>query len=231
MAAPDPAVPGAPVEPDADASDAEWEAYTRAAYEYEQRNRPESRMLKVWLVVASAIGLYAAVSLVLDKLSYFEQTAAGHAPSLACNVNAVVGCGQVINTPQASIFGSMPNPVLGVVVWPALGVIGVLLLSGVSLRTWHWVGLQVGVVCAIAMVSWLQFESIFRINALCPWCMVTWAVTIPTFWAVTGRNLRRWAYGHPVAKVFYDVVPLWIVLHYLVLGGVILAHFGSRIWA
>ena len=167
----------------------------------------------------------------LDKLSYFEQLAAGHAPSLACNVNAVVGCGSVINTPQASIFWSLPNPVIGVVAWPVVTALGVLLLSGVALRRWHWVGLQVGVVGGIAMVSWLQFETIFRINALCPWCMVTWAVMIPTFWAVTGRNLRRWAYGNAAARVVYDVVPLWIVLHFVVLAVVIVTHFGSRLWA
>jgi uncharacterized membrane protein len=223
--------PEPPVEPDADADEESWRAYTRAAYDYERRYRPESRVLRIWLVIAGAIGLYAAASLVLDKISYFEQIASGHAPALGCNVNAVVGCGQVINTPQASIFWSLPNPVIGVVAWPVVIALGVLLLSGVTLRPWHWVGLQVGVIGAIAMVSWLQFESIFRINALCPWCMVTWAVTIPTFWAVTGRNLRVWAYGRTAARTVYDVVPLWIALHYLVLGGVILAHFGSRLWA
>jgi len=231
MSAPDPARPGAPVEPDADASDAEWQAYTRAALDHERRYRPESRVLRVWLLVAGAIGLYAAASLVLDKLSYYEQVAAGHTPSLACNVNAIVGCGQVINTPQASIFWSLPNPVIGVVAWPVVAALGILLLSGVSLRSWHWLGLQVGVIGAVAMVSWLQFESIFRLNALCPWCMVTWAVTIPTFWAVTGRNLRRFAYGRPLARLVHDAVPVWIALHLVVLVAIVYAHFGSRLWA
>ena len=220
-----------PVEPAADADEDTWKAYLLASYDYERRTADDSPVLRWWLLVAGLVGLYAAASLVLDKLSYYEQLAAGHQPALSCNINPIVGCGQVINTPQASIFWSLPNPVIGVVAWPVLAALAVLLLSGVQLRAWHWIGLQVGVAGGIVMVSWLQFQTIFHINALCPWCMVTWAVMIPTFWAVTGRNLRRWAYGNTVARVVYDAVPVWIVLHFLVLAGIIYAHFGSRLWA
>ena len=220
-----------PVEPDIDADEETWRAYTRAAYDYERRHGGESRILRWWLLIAGLVGLYAAADLVLDKLSYYEQLSGGQAPALSCNFNAVVGCGEVINTPQASIFWNLPNPVIGVFAWPVVATLAVLLISGTALRRWHWIGLQVGVLGAIVMVSWLQFETIFRINALCPWCMVTWAVTIPTFWAVSGRNLRRWAYDNTLAKIVYDAVPVWIVIHYLALAGIVYAHFGSRLWA
>jgi uncharacterized membrane protein len=220
-----------PVEPDADADEETWKAYLLASYEHERRYAADSGVLKWWLLIAGIVGLYAAASLVLDKLSYWEQLAGGHQPTLSCNISPIVGCGNVINTPQASIFWNLPNPVIGVVAWPVVAALAVLLLSGVTLKGWHWIGLQVGVLGGIVMVSWLQFQTIFHINALCPWCMVTWAVMIPTFWAVTGRNLRRWAYGNTAAKVVYDAVPVWIVLHFLVLAGIIYAHFGSRLWA
>jgi uncharacterized membrane protein len=223
--------PVEPVEPDEDADEATWTAYLRARYDHERRYAEESKPFKWWLLIASLVGLYAAASLVLDKISYWEQLAGGHAPSLGCNINPIVGCGTVINTPQASIFWDLPNPVIGVFAWPVVATLAVLLLSGTRLRSWHWVGLQLGVVAGIVMVSWLQFQTIFHINALCPWCMVTWAMMIPTFWTVTGRNLRRWAYDSIVAKVFYDAVPLWMLAHFLVLAGVIYAHFGSRLWA
>jgi len=224
-------VPPPPVEPDADASDAEWEAYTRAALDHDRRYGGTARMLGTWLVVAGLIGLYAACALTLDKLSYWQQIAQGHTPTLSCAINAVVNCGNVINTPQASIFGSFPNPLIGVLAWPVVIGFGILLLSGMAPRAWHWLGLQVGVTGAIVIVTWLQFETTYRINALCPWCMVTWAVTIPTFWAVTGRNLRVHAYGNPLARLVYDVVPVWIVLHYAILFTLVQIHFGSRLWS
>lgn len=221
----------APVEPGEDADEAEWTRYLRARYHHERRYAEASRLARWWLLLAGVVGLYAAASLVLDKISYWEQLAAGHTPSLSCNINPIVGCGQVINTPQASIFWNLPNPVIGVAAWPIVITVAVLLLSGVALRPWHWVGLQVGVLGGIAMVTWLQFETIFRINALCPWCMVTWAVMIPTFWVVTARNLRRWAYDSVVARVVYEGAPLWIVAHFVVLATVIYAHFGNRLWS
>jgi len=42
-------------------------------------------------------------------------------------------------------------------------------------------------------VHWLMFASLYRIEALCPYCMVVWAVTIPLFTAVTLRNLTACA--------------------------------------
>jgi uncharacterized membrane protein len=224
-------VPLPPPEPDADASDAEWQAYTQASLEHERRYRNTGRMLSIWLVVAGLIGLYAACTLTLDKISYWQQSAQGQTPTLSCAVNAVVNCGHVINTPQASIFGSFPNPLIGIFAWPFVVGFGVLLLSGLRPREWHWLGLQLGATAAIVMVTWLQFETTYRINALCPWCMVTWVVTIATFWAVTGRNLRVHAYGNPLARLVYDVVPVWIVLHYAILFTLIQIHFGSRLWS
>lgn len=191
---------------------------------------PESRALSIWLLIASAVGLYAAASLVLDKISYFEQVASGKPPSLGCDLNPIVGCGPVINTWQASIFGSLPNPVIGVVAWPALGALAVVLLVNRRLPDWFWIGLQVGVLGGIVMVSWLQYQTIFNINALCPWCMVTWAVMIPTFWAVTTRNLSQWWPG-TLTRTLYGYVPIVVVVHYAVLILIIWGHFGSRLFS
>jgi hypothetical protein len=41
----------------------------------------------------------------------------------------------------------------------------------------------------VVFVHWLIFQSAFVIGALCPYCMVVWAVTIPTFFYVTVHNL------------------------------------------
>jgi uncharacterized membrane protein len=193
-------------------------------------DEPESRVLGVWLLIAAAVGLYAAASLVLDKLSYFEQVAAGKPPNLGCNINPIVGCGQVINKPQASIFWNLPNPVIGVVAWSALGALAVLLLTWRRLPGWFWVGLEVGVLGGIVMVSWLQYQTIFHLNALCPWCMVTWVVMIPTFWAVTARNLSRWVPSRPT-QTLYGYVPIVVVVHYAVLIVIIWNHFGSALFS
>ena len=58
-----------------------------------------------------------------------------------------------------------------------------------TLRRWYWLGLQTGATPGLAFVGWLIFQSLYRISALCPYCMVVWAVVMPTFWYVTLTNL------------------------------------------
>lgn len=68
--------------------------------------------------------------------------------------------------------------------------VGVGLLAGARFAPWFWAGLQVGATFAMVFVHWLIFQSLYEIGKLCPWCMVVWSVTIPTFLFVTVRNLH-----------------------------------------
>ena len=52
------------------------------------------------------------------------------------------------------------------------------------------VAVRGGLTLAFVFVIWLIGQSIFVLGTLCPWCMVTWVVTIPTFYAVTLHVLR-----------------------------------------
>ena len=58
--------------------------------------------------------------------------------------------------------------------------LAVLVAAEVVLPRWVVAGAAVGAVLGAVFVHWLAFQSLYRIGALCPWCMVVWAVTIPT---------------------------------------------------
>ncbi|TCN30649.1 vitamin K epoxide reductase family protein [Kribbella orskensis] len=94
--------------------------------------------------------------------------------------------------PQAEAFG-FPNPLLGIAGFAIVTTIGAALLAGASFRRLFWLGLQAGVTFGVVFVHWLIFQSLYRIQALCPYCMAVWAVTVPIFWYVTLHNLNR---GH-----------------------------------
>ena len=49
------------------------------------------------------------------------------------------------------------------------------------------------IAAAFGFVLWLIGQSIYALGTLCPWCMVTWLVTIPTFYAVWVHLLRSGA--------------------------------------
>ena len=136
------------------------------------------------LIVGGALGLLAAFELTLEKVRVLAD--ASYVP--ACDLNPVLSCGSVIITPQAEVFG-FPNPVMGLVGFTIVITLGVLLAGGVALPRWAWLGLNAGALLGFAFVQWLVWQSLYSIGALCPWCMVVWAVTAPIFVWVTAANL------------------------------------------
>jgi uncharacterized membrane protein len=149
---------------------------------------PAGRGLAWWLLTGGLIGLVAAFVLAVEKYALLADPA--YVPT--CSLNPVLSCGSVMASPQAEAFG-FPNPLLGVAGFPVVAATGAALLAGGRLAEWFWAALQVGVTAAVVFVHWLVFASLYRIGALCPYCMVVWAVTIPLFTAVTLRNLTAWA--------------------------------------
>lgn len=172
------------------------------------------RPFGVGLVVLGGIGLLAAFTLVVDKVRLLEDPA--YTPS--CNFNPVLSCGSVMRTDQASVFG-FPNPLLGLVGFSVVVTVGFVLATGTRVPGRLLTGLAGGAALGLAFVHWLAFQSLYRINALCPWCLVVWAVTIPiAVWSVLvalrldlpdGRGRRV---AEAVWSVRYLVVLAWYLL-------------------
>lgn len=182
------------------------------------------------MLVGGAVGLAAAIILTIDKVKFLTAEAAGESTALNCDLNAFVSCGGVINTDQASAFG-FPNPIIGIVGFTVVLTLGVLLASGVRLPGWIWAGLQVGVLFGIGFVTWLQYQSIYEIEKLCPWCMVVWTMMIPLFVLVTARNLRAFAPGSAVTRFLGNWTLLVVVLWYVAVIAAIWFQFGENLWA
>lgn len=142
------------------------------------------------LVIAGLLGLLASLVITLDEFKIYEARAAGRTFTPGCSLNPVISCGSVMESDQAHIFG-FPNPLIGLVAFTAVTAIGASLLAGVRRRRWYWLGLQAGTLLGVGFCSWLQFESLYRINALCLWCCLVWTVTIVLFSHVTIRNSKQ----------------------------------------
>jgi uncharacterized membrane protein len=149
----------------------------------EQRTRPV--IFAVWLIIASVVGWFAAFQLTVEKFTLLADPDA----ALSCDLSAFIQCGKNLESWQGSVFG-FPNPILGLTGWVAPLVVGVAILAGARFARWFWVLFGVGVTFAFGFVCWLISQSIYDLIVLCPWCMVTWAVTIPTFFA-TMLHLTR----------------------------------------
>lgn len=192
-----------------------------AAYEAGRRDRRIGWLL----LVAGVVGAVAAVTLLLERIQLLQDPS--YIPS--CSLNPVLSCGSVMTTEQARVFG-FPNPVIGVAAFPAVVVIGAGILAGAAYARWFWVGLQVGVTFGIGFVAWLVSQSLYEINALCPYCMVVWVVMVPLFWQVTVRNAEAGVLGAGIARSgAVRVARAWsvlaVVLVYLLVALLILQRF------
>jgi uncharacterized membrane protein len=151
-----------------------------------------------WVLIAGVVGLAAATALTIEKIKILENPS--YVPS--CSINPVLSCGSVMVTPQASAFG-FPNPLLGMVGFSVVIVSGVLAVTKVRLPRWYWSGLAAGTLLGVVFVHWLIVQSLYRIGALCPYCMVVWAVTIPLLVVLASIALRPLA-GYAVARALYQ---------------------------
>ena len=178
------------------------------------------------LIIGGVIGYICAFIIMFDKIQILKNP--GYVPS--CDINPVLSCGDVMQSKQANAFG-FPNPFIGLGAFPILLTVGMAIKAGAKFKRWFWLGLQAGTVFGLGFVHWLFFESVYRIHALCPYCMVVWVVTITTFWYVLLYNVDKGyiALRNSRAAIIFgcarrhhlDILFLW----FLVIAGLILKHF------
>jgi uncharacterized membrane protein len=126
------------------------------------------------LIVAGGLGFLASFTLILDRIALWKNPDA----QLSCSLSATVDCASVMLAPQSEIFG-FPNPLLGVPMFAAIVTVGVALVARARFAGWFWGLLALSQVASAGFVAWFIFQTVFRIQRLCPWCSLVWLVTVP----------------------------------------------------
>jgi uncharacterized membrane protein len=163
-----------------------------------------------WVLIAGVIGLIASMTLTVEKIKILLNPS--YLPS--CNINPIVSCGSVMTTPQASVLG-FPNSLVGIAAFTVVVVSGALAVTKVPLPRWYWVGLAAATLAGAVFVHWLIFQSLYRIGALCPYCMVVWAATISLLVVVASTAFRPAgeSRGNAVVRELYhwrwSIAALW----------------------
>jgi uncharacterized membrane protein len=168
-------------------------------------------------MLAGVAGLVAAIALTIEDFKRLVNPS--YVPS--CSINPVLSCGSVMATHQASVFG-YPNPIMGLPTFAVVIATAMLVVAGVALPRWWWAGLTVGSAFGVGFVFWLIFQSLYRIHALCPYCMVVWTFT-PIILLTAFNQLVSGAGGvlrfvadwrWTILIVYYAVVILLIYLQF-----------------
>lgn len=173
-------------------------------------------VVAIWLIFAGAVGWWAAFSLTMERFAQLQNP--GTAAS--CDFSVLVQCSANLQSAQGSVFG-FPNPIIGLGAWIAPIVVGMALLAGARFARWFWVLFWLGFVFAISFVVWLISQSLFVLATLCPWCMVTWSVVIPSFFVVTLHVLREGVIPRERVREVADRLMAWVPLMTLVAFAVV----------
>lgn len=198
---------------------------TKDVANVDKPTRNLSRFLPWLLLVGGIIGLIASTSLSVEVFDRLKN------PSYVpiCNLNPVLSCTSVADSAQSEAFG-FPNYYIGIAGFASLATIGLALLAGAKFKRWFWLTLESGLLFGIGFITWLQFQSIYRIGALCIFCMIVWAATIPVFWYtmlhVLGEGYIKTPTRLKAALAFAtrhhgDILLLW----FLIIIGLILKRF------
>lgn len=171
-------------------------------------------------IIAGAVGLFASFELLTEYIKTLIEP--DYAPN--CNISVLVTCGPNMSSWQGSIFG-FSNTIVGVMAFVIPVLIGVALLAGAQFARWFWVLYQLGLLGGFVFVCWLQYQSIYHLGTLCPWCMVVWLVMIPLWWVSLGANWAQGNFGGSArskarGEVFTQWVWLIIVLNYIAIATV-----------
>lgn len=189
------------------------------------KSKSESPKRIVFILLGTGlIGLVASITLLIEKIALIKDPA--YIPS--CSINPILSCGSIMKTSQAEAFG-FPNPILGVVGFTIVLTTALAILAGAKLERWYWLSLQVGVTFGIIFIHWLIFQSLYRIGALCPYCIAVWAVMIPLFLYVTLYNLSALELGNTIATKIVEKISEYhtVVLTswYLTIGFLVAKRF------
>ncbi|MFD3932947.1 vitamin K epoxide reductase family protein [Streptomyces sp. NPDC058614] len=181
-----------------------------------------SRALALLLVITGAAGLLAAWVITIDKFKLLENP--NFVPG--CSLNPVVSCGNIMKSDQASAFG-FPNPMLGLVTYGIVIGVGMSLLARATFPRWYWLTFNFGTLFGVGFCTWLQFQSLYRINSLCLWCCLAWVATIIMFWYVTSSNIRNGFLPAPswLKSFFGEFTWVLPVLHIGIIGMLILTRW------
>jgi uncharacterized membrane protein len=178
------------------------------------------------LIVVGVIGIYCSFILTQDKFKLLEN------PNLhlSCSLNPIIACGDVIKSKQGSAFG-FPNPYIGLAGFAGVLMVGITLIAATKLKRWYWLMLEAGLLFAVGFIHWLFYETVYRIHAICLYCIAVWIITITSFWYVTLYNIDQRNISLPkgraqkiypwVRRHHLDILITWL----LIIAALILKHF------
>ena len=126
----------------------------------------KQRPIYITMLIGSIIGLLAAFLQTTEKIALLKNKDA----VLACDLNSVFSCTDVLNAWQSAVFG-FPNSLMCLVLFTIFAGIALVGVSGGILPRGLRLGIQTLSLFTLGFALWFLTQSIYVINALCILCI------------------------------------------------------------
>lgn len=171
----------------------------------------------ILFITFSIFGIIASLILTIDKIQLLSD------PDFVapCTISPYIDCTSVMKSWQASVFG-FPNPLFGLIGYSITLTIGVFtyLHNVINKKTLKYIIL--GTFMALVFSTWLIYQSIYNIGALCPYCLLSFTSATILFAASVAKYFGP--KGKELSLVVYSTIgwfSLFIILIYIRYGNLL----------
>lgn len=130
------------------------------------------------MLAGSLIGMVAAFLQTTEKIALLKNKDA----VLACDLNSVFSCTNVLNAWQSAVFG-FPNSLMCMALFTIFASMALTGVSGGTLPRRLRLGIQALSLATLGFAIWFLTQSIYVINALCILCIFCFAGLLLVNWS------------------------------------------------
>ncbi|GAB4148749.1 MAG: hypothetical protein OHK0017_11790 [Patescibacteria group bacterium] len=139
--------------------------------------------LAILIIIFAIAGFYASFTLSVEKLEILKDAG----KSLNCDINSVFSCGIVMRNSASEING-IPWSYVGVAGYPAVMLLGLVLIERQKISRWLAGLVTVGAFGAFALSTYFMWLTAYVIGAFCPWCITSAVSSTCIFFLILSHN-------------------------------------------
>ncbi len=155
--------------------------------------RMKARTIYAVMAIGAAVGMVASFLQTLEKLALLKNP---HA-LLTCNINSVFSCSNVLDSWQSSVFG-FPNSIMCLVLFTVFTAFAVAGWCGSRMPHQLRIGVQGLSLFTLVFGLWFLWQSTYKINALCIYCIGCMAGLLLVNWGWVRLNADNLPYSKAI---------------------------------
>lgn len=179
------------------------------------------------LLVCSVLGVLASGALLMAERELLRNPSS----ALICDINPLIGCSRFLTSSVNEVVGGLPNALYGFAFFSGITALALALVASARFARWLWALLSVGMACAAIWLVWFQYTALMVERALCPYCILTWMVTIPLI-VFTWIHVAWSFFPLPDKPRRFLVRARWLIVLgiYAIIATIVVIHFWNM-WA